>query len=170
MGGIADYSGSLVLQQTIRAACQVACQVKPARNSTFSAMTMLPTGAERFDCPLDDLTGREAAIQALSSGPDWSSYVGGAVALLFEEKQKDSNPLELRVLVSCSSIYQLNVLNCNRIFFNRVYFKKIFLFSTRTTADCTGVFKRAFRTRACQQRSSRGGVCGRHRICAGDSP
>jgi len=87
MGGIADYSGSLVLQLPIREATLAAVQRDPERRvSIFSPAEYDDGRDERFDIALDDLLAMDfdEARRRLTSDPrrQWAAYVAGTVLLL----------------------------------------------------------------------------------------
>jgi galactokinase len=95
MGGIADYSGSLVLELPIAAATHAALQLRTER--TLVVVSLPPTDAGRarmFEMPLDDLydtSGRpleyaEAARYFKRGGHDWAAYVAGAFHVLARER------------------------------------------------------------------------------------
>ena len=95
MGGIADYSGSLVLELPIREAALVALQKKTSRD-----LKIVSLGAEdvsrttSFEMSLDELTvgGRpiEYAEAKKAFGRDpansWAAYIAGAFLVLTREK------------------------------------------------------------------------------------
>ena len=59
MGGIADYSGSLVLQMPLAEACHVALQrtpTDPGENATITVVSHAPEGADRDDVYQTDWT------------------------------------------------------------------------------------------------------------------
>jgi galactokinase len=95
MGGIADYSGSLVLELPIAAATHAALQLRPER--TLAVVSLPPTDegqARTFEMPLADLYdggGRplgyaEAARYFKRGGRDWAAYVAGAFHVLARER------------------------------------------------------------------------------------
>jgi len=104
MGGMADYSGSNVLQLPIRPGCWCATQVRPsgAGGATFRAVTIGQGGVRPFACPLGDVVTADrgaaraallahceawrAASEAEGLGapgggltPLWGAYLGGAL-------------------------------------------------------------------------------------------
>ncbi|HXW18057.1 MAG TPA: galactokinase family protein [Candidatus Acidoferrales bacterium] len=96
MGGIADYSGSLVLQLPIREAALVALQESPER-----VLRIVSLGRERqsppvrsFELPLSEFeTGGSAAAYdavraSLARDPNthWASYVAGIFLVLMREQ------------------------------------------------------------------------------------
>ncbi len=88
MGGIADYSGSMVLQMPIaEAAC---CAVQCNDSGAFEAATVEPdTGQMRqFRAPIALLAaehGEARAALAELAGGDWGGYVLGPVAVLVQQ-------------------------------------------------------------------------------------
>jgi L-arabinokinase len=95
MGGIADYSGSLVLELPIAAATHAALQLRTER--TLVVVSLPPTDAGRartFEMPLEDLydaAGRpleygEAARYFKRGGHDWAAYVAGTFHVLARER------------------------------------------------------------------------------------
>jgi L-arabinokinase len=93
MGGIADYSGSLVLQLPIASAAHVALQRSKDRQLQLLSLAQ-NAGAQRrfFEMSLDDfyLSGEPleyAAARARFTGDDhWAAYVAGAFLVLIREK------------------------------------------------------------------------------------
>ena len=90
MGGIADYSGSLVLQLPIAAATHVAIQL---REEPVLRIQSLSGDGEKllrtFAVPLQDLPGSYAAARALfqrEPKDHWAAYVAGAFPILTQEK------------------------------------------------------------------------------------
>ncbi len=93
MGGIADYSGSLVLQMPIQEAAVVALQ----RHATSRRIYLTSLGAvdrsESFDFDLDDLmVGGDSVDYATArtffaaiAQHSWSAYLGGAFVVLMRE-------------------------------------------------------------------------------------
>lgn len=107
MGGIADYSGSLVLQWPLREATLVAAQVVPdgrllvlslgegaARSCDLRVEDLFPAGR-----PLDHDQAR--SFFAKRPGQDWAAYVLGALVLLAREKGRP-HPRGLRLLIRSS--------------------------------------------------------------------
>ncbi|MGH9319316.1 MAG: galactokinase [Vicinamibacteria bacterium] len=85
MGGIADYSGSLVLQLPLREATTAAIQRDESR-------TLTAVSAGRFTIALDDLDmSYEEARAYFRSDPSlsWAGYVAGAFVVLMREKGVD---------------------------------------------------------------------------------
>jgi L-arabinokinase len=93
MGGIADYSGSLVLQLPVREATLVALQRDASRT-----LKIVNLGADRaavFEMPLADLEvherpmGYEAACAYFGRDParHWVAYVAGAFLVLMRERR-----------------------------------------------------------------------------------
>jgi len=88
MGGIADYSGSLVLQWPIREATRVA--VRPWRQRRFSITSLSGEGERTCDVPLDLVDGTHpyahaAAWFAADPARHWAAYVAGVFLVLARE-------------------------------------------------------------------------------------
>ena len=89
MGGIADYSGSLVLQWPIREATRVA--VRPWRQRRFSITSLSGAGERTCDVPLDlvaDATRpyeHAAAWFAADPARHWAAHVAGVFHVLARE-------------------------------------------------------------------------------------
>lgn len=91
MGGIADYSGSLVLQLPLSRATLVALQRDPERRLTI--VSLRATGATTFTMPLSDFEsgatpiGYDAARAYFQREPDhqWAAYCAGAFLVLMRE-------------------------------------------------------------------------------------
>jgi galactokinase len=95
MGGIADYSGSLVLQLPIAAAAHVAVQRNGNRNLRIISVPSSSAGTQRsFGIQLDELlrSGIPADYsivrQVFANDPasHWAAYVVGAFVVLMREK------------------------------------------------------------------------------------
>jgi L-arabinokinase len=95
MGGIADYSGSLVLELPIASATHAALQLRPRRSLVVVSLPPTDEGSARmFEMPLDELydeAGRpleyaEAARYFKRTGQDWAAYVAGAFLVLARER------------------------------------------------------------------------------------
>lgn len=105
MGGIADYSGSLVLQWPLHEATLVAAQVAPEGLRVVS-LGPAADGARSFAAPLADLfpngapLSYENARRWFAVRPDdaWAAYVIGALIVLAHEKGI-APPSGLRLLV-----------------------------------------------------------------------
>jgi galactokinase len=90
MGGIADYSGSLVLQRPTAEATFAACQV-----TDEPAITMTSLGRKPLAVPLQRLAPRGEPVDYadarlfFESLPDghWAAYVAGAFLVLMRERQ-----------------------------------------------------------------------------------
>ena len=106
MGGIADYSGSLVLELPIAGATWVAAQASDDREVTLQSDDIGALGAEpRVSIPLDALVPEQPLdyrrARALLTGDParaWAAYVAGALVVLHAER---AQPLRhgLRLLV-----------------------------------------------------------------------
>jgi L-arabinokinase len=96
LGGIADYSGSLVLGLSTEAAALVGAQI------TADGRATAVSGRRRASLPLDELVELplEALARCLSGAEGWAAYVLGPVALLLRDT--GARPAGLRVLVSSS--------------------------------------------------------------------
>jgi galactokinase len=94
LGGVADYSGSLVLELPLAAAALAAAQ--PTDDGMVVAVSgdlrMMLEVATLVDEPLAELSARFAGPTA------WGAYVLGAIALLLREER--ASPGGLRVMVS----------------------------------------------------------------------
>lgn len=91
MGGIADYSGSLVLQWPIESAVHVALQRQEAAKLRIASMPEKANGPARlFEIELDDLLASDYATARarLASNADehWAAYVAGAFPILMRER------------------------------------------------------------------------------------
>jgi galactokinase len=94
MGGIADYSGSLVLELPIASATHAALQLRPERRLVVVSLPPADEGRPRmFEMPLEELydaSGKpleyaEAARYFKRRG-DWAAYVAGAFHVLARER------------------------------------------------------------------------------------
>lgn len=94
LGGIADYSGSLVLGLSTQAAAFVAAQV------TTDRLVTAVSGRRRAVLEVDELVDLPVGVLARRlSGPEgWAAYVLGPIALLLREL--GARPTGIRVLVS----------------------------------------------------------------------
>jgi len=83
LGGIADYSGSLVLELPLRAAALAAVQ------SSADGLVVAVSGDRRIVVDVADLVG--ASLDGLARGftgrDAWAAYVLGPVALLAREER-----------------------------------------------------------------------------------
>lgn len=91
MGGIADYSGSLVLQWPIQNATQVAIQRRSHRQLRIASLARdVNQNARLFEIELDELLGtdyaRLRARLASDSENHWAAYVAGAFPVLMRER------------------------------------------------------------------------------------
>ena len=102
MGGIADYSGSLVLQLPLGEACHVALQrqrpsaERPAALRVVSLNSQAAGRSPSFEMPLsalaDEASGSpvsyEAAREYFRRDPasSWAAYVAGALVVLIRER------------------------------------------------------------------------------------
>lgn len=107
MGGIADYSGSMVLQMPIQEATFVGLQLDPSRKLTIVSLTEEPSRRSFFEIPLADFederrTGDyQAARERFERDParHWAAYVAGAFIVLMRERQVRF-PSGARILVA----------------------------------------------------------------------
>jgi galactokinase len=101
MGGIADYSGSLVLQKPIAEATFVA--VQPAEGTAvriFSQNQKIITGERRCDWRISPLDYEEAR-RAFRNDNHWAAYVAGVFIVLMRERGV-SFPGGANILISSS--------------------------------------------------------------------
>ena len=117
MGGIADYSGSLVLQMPIREACLVAMQRHPSPPpGELAKLRIVSLGADdnhrapAFEMPLKALLKAgsadgpityEAARALFKANPStqWAAYVAGCLLVLAREKGVDFGADGLSILL-----------------------------------------------------------------------
>lgn len=110
MGGIADYSGSLVLQMPIAAATHVALQPNNTKSVRIASLSW-PANNRLRTCQLsiDDLKSSQEPIEyraarelfAPHSDNHWAAYVAGAYLVLMREKDI-SIPEGADILISSS--------------------------------------------------------------------
>ena len=91
IGGIADYSGSLVLQWPIRNAVHVAIRRCSGKRLRIASLAPTPDKAPRlFQIDLDELVGPNyATLRTRFSGEpesQWAAYVAGAIPVLAHER------------------------------------------------------------------------------------
>lgn len=90
MGGIADYSGSLVLEMPIREATFVALQRDPARQLKIVSLPENSEQALMFEMPLSDFDGMDydSAHARFRQDPaqHWAAYVAGIFLVLMRER------------------------------------------------------------------------------------
>ena len=91
MGGIADYSGSLVLQLPLREATRVALQKDPERRLRIVSLDTEAAGrATSFEIPLEDLERDDYATAdarfRFDPSRQWAAYVAGAFLVLHHER------------------------------------------------------------------------------------
>lgn len=100
MGGIADYTGSLVCETTLDRAATVALQSRPDRNvQVFSFNLFDEHQPFTFRIPLDALAA--SSIDVLRNGFNqpgrkWAGYIAGCLAILQRHKQIDLKNPSLR--------------------------------------------------------------------------
>jgi L-arabinokinase len=92
MGGIADYSGSLVLQYPILEATLCALQRDSAPNVSVLSLSSETADFRRFDIPLErsqsgDLSDYKTAREFFQSDTEnhWAAYIAGVFAVLSRE-------------------------------------------------------------------------------------
>ncbi len=90
MGGIADYSGSLVLQWPIQSAVHVAIQRQSSRTLRIASLPAAPQKTPRlFEITLDELLGSSYSTLCgrFNDQPEnhWAAYVAGAFPVLMRE-------------------------------------------------------------------------------------
>jgi galactokinase len=104
MGGIADYSGSLVLEGTLARAAYAA--VQPRRDRKLRALSLGVAEAEPVEMSLDDLLSRGrpktyAQMQRAFTGAGrWAGYVLGTLHVLQREGVVDEWPHGLNLLLA----------------------------------------------------------------------
>ena len=83
LGGIADYSGSLVLALPLAAAALAAAQLRP------DGRVVVVSGSRRLALPADDVLGLplEGLARRFAGDDAWAAYVLGPVALLAREER-----------------------------------------------------------------------------------
>lgn len=95
MGGIADYSGSLVLQLPLEEATLVALQRDPSRRLTIVSLSEDTTREAAFEMPLSDFEDPGGAEKYESArarfqrdeARHWAAYVAGVFLVLMRERQ-----------------------------------------------------------------------------------
>ncbi len=88
MGGIADYSGSLVLELPLREATRVSVEREESRTLSF-ASERLAGGLSTFTMPLEELPRSYEEARSYfrrDSSRAWAAYVAGAFVVLTREK------------------------------------------------------------------------------------
>ena len=95
MGGIADYSGSLVLELPIAEATLVALQQTDERTLRIVSLSDDATRASLFEMPLSDFEGDDGsaleydeahALFQRDGGTHWAAYVAGVLLVLMRER------------------------------------------------------------------------------------
>ena len=106
MGGIADYSGSLVLQLPIAAAAHVALQKNNSNRVRLCSVDINSIDVRVFEMTLEEFTADGAPIEYAKArqrfsapSPDhWAAYVAGAILVLMNEaKESFSEGFDLLV-------------------------------------------------------------------------
>jgi galactokinase len=89
MGGVADYSGSLMLPWPLQCATHVAIQRRSNRKFRFASVSKELTDARLFEIELNELLGVDYATlrTRFADEPDrhWAAYVAGAFPILARE-------------------------------------------------------------------------------------
>lgn len=93
MGGVADYSGSLVLQMPIRAAAVAAVQ------TTDTGEVLAVSGARRAALPVSALTSRSLGelSHLLAGDGGWAAYVLGPIAVLVQDERVELPGLKVLI-------------------------------------------------------------------------
>src|SRR5256712_3574372 len=100
MGGIADYSGSLVLQWSIQNAVHVAIQRDKSKTLRIASLSETQTKTSRwFEINLEEFLGFESyadystAHARFAGDPanHWAAYVAGAIPVLMRERNASFN-------------------------------------------------------------------------------
>src|SRR3989441_3719182 len=100
MGGIADYSGSLVLQWPIQNAVHVAIQRHEKKSMRIASVSETQTKTPRvFEINLDEFLGFESSADysiararfAGDPANHWAAYVAGAIPVLMRERNASFN-------------------------------------------------------------------------------
>ena len=115
MGGIADYSGSLVLQMPIAEACHVAAQarqgrqggrltiISPRRDHPSESSDGDHHRAETFTCAMDDLLRLtyDDAREMFAKDPNtkWAAYIAGTLLVLATEKRVKFDKRDVTIYV-----------------------------------------------------------------------
>ena len=115
MGGIADYSGSLVLQMPIAEACHVAAQarqgrqggrltiISPRRDHPSESSDGDHHRAETFTCAMDDLLRLtyDDAREMFAKDPNtkWAAYIAGTLLVLATEKRAKFDKRDVTIYV-----------------------------------------------------------------------
>src|SRR2546421_48452 len=135
MGGIADYSGSLVLQWPIQGAVHVAIQRHGGKTLRIASVPDAPNKTARlFEINLDELLGADySTLRArFNDEPEnhWAAYVAGAFPVLVRERNasfsegadmlirsavpegkgvSSSAALEVATMQAVATAYELNI-------------------------------------------------------------
>lgn len=95
MGGIADYTGSLVCQATLDRAAAVALQPRPDRTVKVISLNLRDEGhSGSFDLSIDELvklTLEQLRVRLDHLDRRWAGYLLGCMAVLHEQKLIDLN-------------------------------------------------------------------------------
>ncbi|MEY4539592.1 MAG: hypothetical protein RLZZ306_1349 [Bacteroidota bacterium] len=97
MGGIADYSGSLVLQMPINEKTIVS--LRKSQDNLLKIKSLSQHKTLEFNISIDPIkalpTGNYASAKSLFTSEKWASYVVGCLILLFWEKKIELQGLEI---------------------------------------------------------------------------
>lgn len=90
MGGIADYTGSLVCEATLDRAAAIALQQRDDRLVRVVSLNLLDSGQDgRFSVSLDDLAAAGSAEELrrglFCGGDRWAGYIAGCLYILHEK-------------------------------------------------------------------------------------
>jgi galactokinase len=99
MGGIADYSGSLVLQMPI--AEKTTVSIRKTENNLLKIKSLTENKTLEFSISIDQiksiLTGDYKSAKQLFNHEKWASYVVGCIILLIWEKKIDLTGFEILI-------------------------------------------------------------------------
>ncbi|HUB26247.1 MAG TPA: hypothetical protein VL992_12525 [Tepidisphaeraceae bacterium] len=98
MGGIADYTGSLVCEATLACAAAVAVRQRRDRRVTIASLNLRDDHGEFMaEFSLDQLAGPiDDLRREISPSHRWAGYLAGCLAILHEQKLLDLNDPALR--------------------------------------------------------------------------
>src|SRR5262249_6140864 len=92
MGGIADYSGSLVLEWPIQSAVHVAIQRRRSKTLRIASFPEVTNKRPRwFEINLDELLGFDYSTLRSCFDNHWAAYVAGAFPVLMRERNTSFN-------------------------------------------------------------------------------
>ena len=99
MGGIADYSGSLVLQMPI--AEKTTVSIRKNESNTFKIKSLYEEKVLEFTIPIDKIksikVGNYESVKQLFKNEKWAAYVVGSIILLYWEKKIDLTGFEILI-------------------------------------------------------------------------